>query len=331
MIGDIERHIEPGTYLENLRRDVLSGLSRRPKQLPPKWFYDKRGSELFDRITTLEEYYPTRAERSILDAVAPELAAITRPETLVDLGSGSATKSPALLDALMATGALRTYVPMDVSEAAITLVGEEVQRTYPDLQVHGLLADFERHLDQLPADGRRLVAFLGSTIGNFPPVARSRMLSALRRVMGSGDALLLGTDLVKSPARLLPAYDDREGVTAEFNRNVLMVINRHLGADFDPDAFAHVAAWDPDQEWIEMRLRSLRRQVVSIPDLGIRVDFEDQEEMRTEVSAKFRRDRLERELQAAGLELTRWWTDPAGEFALSLSRPSSADGASRAS
>ncbi|MBO0714247.1 MAG: L-histidine N(alpha)-methyltransferase, partial [Acidimicrobiales bacterium] len=304
--------------------------SRRPKQLPPKWFYDKRGSELFDRITTLEEYYPTRAERSILDAVAEELAAVTRPETLVDLGSGSATKSAALLEALVATGALRTYVPMDVSEAAIASVGEDVQRTYPDLQVHGLLADFERHLDRLPADGRRLVAFLGSTIGNFPPVARSRMLSALRRVMGPGDALLLGTDLVKSPARLLPAYDDRQGVTAEFNRNVLMVVNRHLGADFDPDAFAHVAAWDADQEWIEMRLRSLRRQVVSIPDLGIRVEFLDQEEMRTEVSAKFRRDRLERELQAAGLELTRWWTDPAGEFALSLSRPSSLDGTRRA-
>ncbi|MBO0893084.1 MAG: L-histidine N(alpha)-methyltransferase [Acidimicrobiales bacterium] len=330
MIGDIERHIEPGAYLEDLRHDVLSGLSRRPKQLPPKWFYDKRGSELFDRITTLEEYYPTRAERSILDAVAEELAAVTRPETLVDLGSGSATKSAALLEALVATGALRTYVPMDVSEAAITSVGEDVQRTYPDLQVHGLLADFERHLDRLPADGRRLVAFLGSTIGNFPPVARSRMLSALRRVMGPGDALLLGTDLVKSPARLLPAYDDRQGVTAEFNRNVLMVVNRHLGADFDPDAFAHVAAWDADQEWIEMRLRSLRRQVVSIPDLGIRVEFLDQEEMRTEVSAKFRRDRLERELQAAGLELTRWWTDPAGEFALSLSRPSSLDGTRRA-
>lgn len=331
MIGDIERHIEPGTYLESLRHDVLSGLSRRPKQLPPKWFYDKRGSELFDRITTLDEYYPTRAERSILDAVAGELAAITRPETLVDLGSGSATKSQALLEALMATGTLYTYVPMDVSEAAITSVGEEVQRTYPDLQVHGLLADFERHLDRLPADGRRLVAFLGSTIGNFPPVARSRMLGALRRAMGPDDALLLGTDLVKSPARLLPAYDDREGVTAEFNRNVLMVINRHLGADFDPDAFAHVAAWDPDQEWIEMRLRSRRRQVVSIPDLGIRVDFEDEEEMRTEVSAKFRRDRLERELQATGLELTRWWTDPAGDFALSLSRPSSSDGAGRSS
>lgn len=330
MIGDIERHIEPGTYLEELRRDVLAGLSRRPKQLPPKWLYDKRGSELFERITTLDEYYPTRAERSILDAVAGELADIARPETLVDLGSGSATKSAALLEALMATGSLRTYVPMDVSEAAITSVGEEVQQTYPGLQVHGLLADFERHLDRLPTDGPRLVAFLGSTIGNFLPVARSRLLATLRRVVGPGDALLLGTDLVKSPARLLPAYDDREGVTAEFNRNVLLVLNRHLGADFDPDAFAHVAAWDPDREWIEMRLRSSRRQVVSIPDPGIRVEFEDQEELRTEVSAKFRRERLERELEAAGLELTRWWTDPDGEFALSLSRPSSSDGARRA-
>lgn len=324
-----ERHIEPGHFLDELRRDVLSGLSRRPKQLPPKWLYDQRGSELFDRITTLEEYYLTRAERRILDAVAEELAELTRSETLVDLGSGSAAKSPRLLEALVATGTLRRYVPMDVSEAAITSVSEEIVQSYPTMEVHGLLADFERHLDRLPDGSRRLIAFLGSTIGNFPPVARSRMLAGLRRVMRPGDTLLLGVDLVKSPARLLPAYDDRAGVTAEFNRNVLLVLNRHLGADFDVDAFAHVAAWDPDQEWIEMRLRSLRRQVVSIPDLGMRVDFEDQEEMRTEVSAKFHRERLERELMTAGLTPAQWWTDPAGEFALSLSRPSS-DGARRA-
>jgi L-histidine N-alpha-methyltransferase len=327
-IEPVERYIEPGSFLDELRRDVLAGLSHRPKQLPPKWFYDQRGSELFDRITTLDEYYPTRAEQTILVEVADELAAITCPETLVDLGSGSATKSPRLLHALMATGVLQRYVPVDVSESAIVSVAAEVNRRYPTLSVHGLVADFERHLDRLPSDGRRLIAFLGSTIGNFPPVARARMLSGLRRVMAPGDALLIGADLVKSPARLLPAYDDRAGVTAEFNRNVLMVINRHLGADFDLDAFAHVAAWDPDQEWIEMRLRSLRRQVVSIPDLGLRVDFGDGEEMRTEVSAKFRRDRLERELESAGLVPLRWWTDPGGEFALSLSH--AADGDHRA-
>jgi L-histidine Nalpha-methyltransferase len=322
MIAPVERYIEPGSFLEELRRDVLSGLRRRPKQLPPKWFYDERGSELFDRITTLDEYYPTRTEQWILDDVSDEVAAVARAETLVDLGSGSFPKSPRLLDALVATEILRRYVAMDVSEAAVVSVGEEVNRRYPTLSVEGLVADFERHLDRLPADGRRLIAFLGSTLGNFPPVPRARMLSSLRRVMRPGDALLLGVDLVKSPARLLPAYDDRDGVTAEFNRNVLLVINRHLGADFDLDAFAHVAAWDPDHEWIEMRLRSLRRQVVSIPDLGLRVDFLDQEEMRTEVSAKFRRERLERELEAAGLTPLRWWTDPEGAFALSLSHVS---------
>jgi L-histidine N-alpha-methyltransferase len=320
-----DRYIEPGAYLEELRRDVLGGLGRRPKELPPKWFYDQRGSELFDQITTLEEYYLTRAEQRILEDVADELAAIARPDTLVDLGSGSAAKSTRLLEALVASG-LQRYVPVDVSEAAVSSVSEEVARRYPALEVHGLLADFERHLDRMPAGGRRLIAFLGSTLGNFPPVPRSRMLAGLRRVMGPGDALLLGVDLVKSPARLLPAYDDRAGVTAEFNRNVLLVINRHLGADFDPDAFAHVVVWDPDQEWIEMRLRSLRRQVVSIPDPGLRVDFEDREELRTEVSAKFRRERLEHELLAGGLVPTGWWTDPGGEFAVSLSQPSS-DGA----
>ncbi|MDW4910117.1 L-histidine N(alpha)-methyltransferase [Streptomyces sp. ADMS] len=299
-----------------LRADVLHGLTRTPKTLPPKWFYDTHGSELFDKITELPEYYPTRAEREILLARAGEIAAATGARTLVELGSGSSEKTRHLLDALPE---LDTYVPVDVSESALRQAGEALIAERPGLGVHALIADFTGGLALPGTPGPRLVAFLGGTIGNLLPAERATFLSSVRSLLSPGDALLLGTDLVKDESVLVPAYDDTAGVTAAFNKNVLTVVNRELGADFDPDAFDHVALWDSGNEWIEMRLRSLAEQTVKIPALGLTVDFAVGEEMRTEVSAKFRKEGVGAELAGAGLEPTRWWTDRQGRFALSLS------------
>ncbi|MCC9710878.1 L-histidine N(alpha)-methyltransferase [Streptomyces sp. MNU76] len=300
-----------------LRADVLQGLTRTPKTLPPKWFYDARGSELFERITELPEYYPTRAEREILVGRAGEIAAASGARTLVELGSGSSDKTRHLLDAMPG---LHTYVPVDVSESALRQAGEALVAEQPGLNVHALIADFTAGLALPPTPGPRLVAFLGGTIGNLVPVERAAFLAAVRALLAPGDTLLLGTDLVKDEAVLVAAYDDAAGVTAEFNKNVLNVVDRELGADFDPDAFDHVALWNAECEWIEMRLRSRAAQTVKIPALDLAVDFEAGEELRTEVSAKFRRDGVRAELASVGLELTRWWTDEEGRFALSLSR-----------
>ncbi|WP_200308603.1 L-histidine N(alpha)-methyltransferase [Streptomyces adelaidensis] len=299
-----------------LRADVLAGLTRTPKTLPPKWFYDARGSELFERITELPEYYPTRAEREILLDRAGEIAAASGARTLVELGSGSSDKTRHLLDAMTD---LHTYVPVDVSESALRLAGEALAGERPGLNVHALIADFTAAIELPQTPGPRLVAFLGGTIGNLVPVERAAFLSAVRALLAPGDALLLGTDLVKDEGVLVAAYDDSAGVTAEFNKNVLNVVDRELGADFDPGAFDHVALWDAEREWIEMRLRSRVAQSVKIPALGLVVDFGEGEELRTEVSAKFRRDGVRGELAAAGLSLTHWWTDREGRFALSLS------------
>ncbi|MEU3289314.1 L-histidine N(alpha)-methyltransferase [Streptomyces longwoodensis] len=299
-----------------LRADVLHGLTTTPKTLPPKWFYDAHGSALFEQITDLPDYYPTRAEREILDARATEIAAASGARTLVELGSGSSEKTRLLLDAL--TG-LRAYVPVDVSESALTGAGRALAAERPRLQVHALIADFTRPLELPDTPGPRLVAFLGGTIGNLLPAERARFLAAVRALLAPGDALLLGTDLVKDEQVLVRAYDDDAGVTAAFNKNVLAVVDRELGADFDLDAFDHVALWDAEQEWIEMRLRSRTAQTVKVPALGLAVDFAAGEELRTEVSAKFRQDGVRAELAEAGLELTHWWTDTEGRFALSLS------------
>ncbi|MGW3025464.1 L-histidine N(alpha)-methyltransferase [Streptomyces sp. NPDC001221] len=299
-----------------LRADVLHGLTTTPKTLPPKWFYDAHGSELFEKITELPEYYPTRAEREILIARSGEIAAATGARTLVELGSGSSEKTRHLLDAL--TG-LRTYVPVDVSESALTQAGHALIAERPGLDVHALIADFTAAFALPDTPGPRLVAFLGGTIGNLLPAERAAFLGSVRALLSPGDALLLGTDLVKDESVLVAAYDDAAGVTAEFNKNVLAVVNRELGADFDPDAFDHVAVWDAAHEWIEMRLRARTAQTVKIPALDLAVDFADGEDLRTEVSAKFREDGVRRELSSAGLELTHWWTDAEGRFALSLS------------
>ncbi|MER5378509.1 L-histidine N(alpha)-methyltransferase [Streptomyces sp. NPDC002553] len=299
-----------------LRADVLSGLTATPKTLPPKWFYDAHGSELFEQITELPEYYPTRAEREILLDRAGEIAAASGARTLVELGSGSSEKTRHVIDAL--TG-LRAYVPVDVSESALTGAGEALAAERPDLEVHALVADFTAPLTLPDTPGPRLLAFLGGTIGNLLPDERTVFLESVRALLAPGDALLLGTDLVKDEEVLVRAYDDAAGVTAAFDKNVLSVVNRELGADFDPDAFAHVALWDAENEWIEMRLRSLAEQTVKIRALDLAVDFAAGEELRTEVSAKFREDGVRSELRSAGMELTHWWTDREARFALSLS------------
>lgn len=315
----IEVHLTPDSLSQALRTDVRIGLTSAPKELPPKWFYDDAGSELFDRITRLPEYYPTEREREILAAHADEIAAVSGADTLVELGSGTSDKTRRLLDAFSATGQLQTFAPLDVSEATLRRTAAELAAAYPDLLVHGVVGDFDHHLDLLPMGQRCMIAFLGSTIGNYRPAARQVLLKKLAQVMRPGDTLLLGTDLVKDPGRLVAAYDDSAGVTAAFNRNVLAVINRELGADFDLGAFDHVALYDPVEQWIEMRLRSTRAQTIVVSGLDLVVEFDNGEEMLTEVSAKFTTHGLRTELEAEGLELLHLWTDPAGDFALSLS------------
>jgi L-histidine N-alpha-methyltransferase len=306
----------------SLADDVLDGLTRPFKELPPKHFYDARGAELFDQICDLPEYYPTRTERSILDGSAEELVALTGAVELVELGSGTAAKTRVLLDAMRTAGTLERYVPVDVTETMVRDCADALTEEYPGLQVHGVVGDFERHLDRIPAaEGPRLVVFLGGTIGNFPPGSRRRFLRQIASLLGPRDHLLMGTDLVKDPVVLREAYDDSQGVTAEFNRNLLHVLNRELDADFNPVDFDHVALFDDRNEWIEMRLRARRDHTVLVRDLELTVHFQEGEEMRTEISAKFTRARLGGDLAAAGLGLVRWMTDPDELFALTLSKP----------
>ncbi len=316
----IDSHLD-GAEQRTLAEDVLDGLTRPFKELPPKHFYDARGAELFDQICELPEYYPTRAERAILEERAAEIAELTGAVELVELGSGTAAKTRVLLDALYAAGTLERYIPVDVTESMVRECAEELTSEYPGLRVHGVIGDFERHLDRLPeAAGPRIVAFLGGTIGNFPPGSRRRFLRKIGRLLGPEDHLLMGTDLVKDPRLLKDAYDDAQGITAEFNRNVLRVLNRELQADFDPDDFDHVALFDAEHEWIEMRLRARRELTIVVRGLDLPVHFDVGEELRTEISAKFTPERLEGDLSAAGLELVRWLTDPDALFALTLSR-----------
>ena len=304
---------------EALRRDVRDGLTQTPKSLPPKWFYDSVGSDLFDQITRLPEYYPTRAEAQILGDRAAEIAAASDADTLVELGSGTSEKTRMLLDALRDRGSLRRFVPFDVDASVLTAAGAAIEREYPGVEITAVCGDFEEHLGKIPAEGRRLVAFLGSTIGNLTPGPRADFLSSVADLLQPGDALLLGTDLIKDTGRLIRAYDDSAGVTAQFNRNVLAVVNRELDADFDIDSFEHVVRFNETEERIEMWLRSTRAQRVRIAALDLDVDFADGEEMLTEVSCKFRRSGVDAELAAAGLRRTHWWTDEPGDFGLSLS------------
>ena len=317
----IDVHLTAADALAALRADVLLGLTARAKELPPKYFYDARGSALFERITALPEYFPTRTEAALLAAHVDEIAALSGVATLVELGSGSSAKTRLLLDAFLRAGTLRRYVPQDVSEAALRGALDALSVRYPVLELHGVVGDFTRHLHRLPSagpDGRRLVAFLGGTIGNLVPAGRAMFLARLRAALAPGEQLLLGAALVTDPQVLVAAYDDAAGVTAEFNRNVLRVLNRELHADLDVDAFAHVARWDAEREWIEMRLRARRGMAVTVRDLGLVVEFAVGEELRTEISAKFRPAGLTAELAAAGFVPVRTWVDPQERFALVL-------------
>jgi L-histidine Nalpha-methyltransferase len=319
----IDCHLD-AAHERGLAEDVLDGLTRPFKELPPKHLYDERGCALFDRITRLPEYYPTRTERAILETRAEAIVAQTGAAELVELGSGSAAKTRVLLDAMAAAGQLRRYVPLDVAESVVRASAEALVGEYPGLQVHGVVGDFERHLDRIPppADGEpRIVALLGGTIGNFPPGSRRRLLREIAALLGPEDRLLLGTDLVKDPAVLEAAYDDARGVTAEFNRNVLRVLNRELDADFPLEDFEHVAFFDRRHEWIEMRLRARRPCTVLVRDLGLEVELAAGEEIRTEISAKFTPARVEEDYAAAGLRLAGWHTDAEDRFALSLAAP----------
>ena len=311
-------HLPTDFTSAGLRADVRSGLLIDPKSLPPKWFYDSVGSELFDQITRLPEYYPTRAEAQILGARAAEIVAAAGADTLVELGSGTSEKTRMLLDALRDRGALRRFIPFDVDASMLKVAGAAIEREYPGIEIDAVCGDFEEHLGKIPLVGRRLVVFLGSTIGNLTAGPRADFLAALADSLQPGDTLLLGTDLVKDVDRLVRAYDDSAGVTAAFNKNVLAVVNRELDADFDLDAFEHVARWNPDELRIEMRLRATSPQRVRIAGLDLTVDFAAGEEMLTEVSCKFRPEGVEAELAAAGLRRTHWWTDGAGDFGLSL-------------
>lgn len=314
MTMTLENHLESGAAAEALRSDVRTGLGTTPKSLPPKWFYDAVGSELFDQITRLPEYYPTRTEAALLRAHAADIASISGADTLVELGSGTSEKTRMLLNALQP----HTFIPFDVDAGILRIAGDAIVDEYPGIRVRAVCGDFEKDLGRIPRAGKRLVAFLGSTIGNLTAAPRAQFLSDVADALDPGEMLLLGTDLVKDTTRLVQAYDDSAGVTAAFNRNVLAVINRELDADFDLEAFDHVALWNSDDERMEMWLRARTAQTVSVRELNMRVDFAAGESMLTEVSCKFRREGVQAELAAAGLRQTHWWTDESGDFGLSL-------------
>ncbi len=319
---EIEVHYT-GAQGAEMAHEVRTGLTTKPKELAPKYFYDERGSQLFEQITGLPEYYPTRAEREILSTRCGEiLTAAGSPRTLIELGSGSAAKTRHLLTAMEEAGCLELFVPVDISEEITHETAASLVEEYPGLSVRGLVCDFEQDLELIPeAEGGRLIAFLGGTIGNLYPDPRRDFLARIAELLGPGDRLLLGTDLVKETARLNAAYNDSAGVTAEFNKNVLSVLNGELGADFDPDGFEHIARYDEEQAWMDIGLRSVVDQTVRIDGLDLTVRFAAGERMRTEISAKFTRGHLDRVYREAGLEMSGWFTDPAGDYALSLAAP----------
>lgn len=314
----IHNHLDASTAERALRTEVAAGLRSDPKELSPKWLYDERGCDLFDQITRLDEYYPTRTERAILYRHADDIARRSGAQTLIELGSGTSEKTRLLLDALRRNGTLERFVGFDVAETTLVDAGQAILDEYPDIEVEGVVGDFEHHLGLLPRGGRRMIAFLGGTIGNLFPDGRRQLLHDLSAALESGDSVLIGTDLVKDTARLERAYDDESGVTAEFNKNVLAMINRELGGHFDLSRFEHVARFDTDDERIEMLLRAVGRQFVEIDQLGITVAFEDGEELRTEISTKFRVENFPTELTAAGFQAPVLFTDPRRDFALWL-------------
>ena len=312
--------LDPEWATGALVEDVRRGLGSQPRTLPPKWLYDDVGSELFDAITRLPEYYPTERERAILRDHAADIVAACDATTFVELGSGTSDKTRTLLDAFTRTGRLRRFVPVDVSDATLRQAAVELSERYPSITVEALVGDFTLHLGHLPRGDRRLVAFLGGTIGNFYVEERAAFLGALADSLEPGDWFLLGTDLVKSSDRLIAAYDDSRGVTAAFVTNCLHVLNRELGADFDVAAFSYVPFWDPRMERMDLRLRADMPQRVRVPGADLEFDLAHGEEIRVEISTKFRPERIRDELGAAGFTVERTWTDEDGDFALTLAR-----------
>ncbi len=321
MAYTIDVHLSPEEVYSRMRADALQGLQGEAKSIPPVWFYDERGSRLFEEITQLPEYYPTRVERALLEKHAASIAELSKADTLVELGAGACDKTRVLLSALQETGLLERYVPFDVSDEFLRDAATTLSQEFDTLDIHLVIGDFHQHLAQIPTEGRRMVAFLGGTIGNLNPAQRARFLFDLNCTMSSDDSLLIGTDLVKDPKRLVAAYDDAAGVTADFNRNVLWVLNDQLGGDFDPELFRHVALWNEDEQWIEMRLRAQEATEVSLRGAGITVHFDEGEDLLTEISAKFTPKRVEHELSEAGFVIEEMWGAEDGDFLLSLAHP----------
>lgn len=317
---ELNNYLDEGGFWATMAEDVRQGLTATPKRLLPKYFYDAHGSDLFEAITELPEYYPMRAESALLQAIAPRLMETLAPDDIVELGSGSSTKTRILLDAQPDEHTVGTYVAFDVSESIIRQAAEELQQRYPGLDIYGVVGDFERHLDKIPpSKGRRLILFLGSTIGNLEPGPRVELLRNIRDQMGPNDFLLLGTDLVKEIPVIERAYNDSAGVTAAFNLNILNVINNGLEGDFDPDAFEHVAFFNRELSRIEMHLRPRRPQTVRLKTIGLTVELSPEETIHTESSHKFTRESVAEMLRAAGLSLIEWFTGDEPRFGLSLS------------
>ena len=317
----IDVHLSEDDVRAQMRADALRGLQGEVKSIPPVWFYDERGSRLFEEITQLPEYYPTRAERALLQTHASAIAGLAKADTLVELGAGACDKTRVILSALDEAGTLQRYVPFDVSDEFLRSAADTLSQEFHGLDLHLVIGDFHHHLAEIPDDGRRMVAFLGGTIGNLDPAQRARFLFDLNCTMSSDDSLLLGTDLVKDRARLVAAYDDTAGVTAEFNRNVLHVLNQQLAGDFDPRRFRHVALWNEDEQWIEMRLRAEEDLEVFLGGAGLTVRFDEGEELLTEISSKFTPEGVEGELDKAGFVIEGMWGADEGEFLLTLAHP----------
>ena len=315
----LDVRLDPDSMREALERDAIAGLTSTPKTLSPVWFYDEIGSELFDEITRLDEYYPTRAERRLLEAHAPGIARASCATTLVELGAGTCTKTRILLDAMQREGNLERYVGIDVAESTLLAATHEISHEYPGIEVAAIIADFHDLCDLMSGTGPKLIAFLGGTIGNFEPDQRRAFFANLRAELTESDSFLIGTDLVKDRERLVAAYDDSRGVTAAFNLNMLSVLNKELGADFDTTQFKHLVFFDEEQKWIEMRLQAVSRQHVVIDRLGIEVTFEQGEEIRTEISAKFTAEGIRAELVEGGFSVDRQFDQPGGEFLVTLS------------
>lgn len=315
---DLLQLAEAGDQRAALAADVRAGLTARPPRLPSKWLYDARGSALFEAITRTPEYYLTRTEAAILERIADGIISQVSPLELLEIGSGSSRKTRLLLEAMHRHGTGEVYVPFDVSPDAIEAAAAALVTDYPWLTVRGVVGDFHEHLADVPRTGRRLVACLGSTVGNFPPDQQVGLLTDIASTLAPGDAVLIGADLVKDAEVLEAAYDDAAGITAAFTMNLVAVLQRELDAEIDASALRHASRWDPEHARIEIGLEAVRSTVLRIPSIGLELHLQAGEQIRTEVSSKFTRATLTDRLAAAGLALRDWHTDPDELFAVAL-------------